>query len=118
MNLRVYHKGEVIMREGQPGHHFFVLESGECSIFKGTQDFTSTPKETIGPGTLFGDQALINHTPRVKSVVAKNDVEVLVLSRGKFERLLGSMQLLHEEHAKTDPRQIIAKFYQKGTKAG
>jgi CRP-like cAMP-binding protein len=118
MFMRVYHPGDIIMREGQPGHHFFILEAGECSVFQGTQDFNGSPKEIIYPGTLFGEQALLDRSPRVKSVVATTEVEVLVLSRGKFERLLGPLSQLYEEHAKTDPRQIIAEFYSRGTKHG
>jgi CRP-like cAMP-binding protein len=111
LHLRVYHPGDVIVREGQLGHHFFILESGECQIFKGSQDFTGEPIAVLGMGALFGERALLDQVPRSASVIAKTDVELLVLSRGKFERLLGPMQNLHKEHSIADPRHTIANFF-------
>ncbi len=47
-------------------------------------------------GNLFGERALLKNEPRAASVTAVTEVEVLVLSRGKFERLLGSMDDLQQ----------------------
>jgi len=40
------------------------------------------------------------------------------MNRKRFERLLGPLSLLHQQHYKTDPRKMIADFYRHGDKRG
>ena len=65
---------------------------------------TSSPRFEVRlhAGNLFGERALLTKETRAASVTAVTEVEVLVLSRGKFERLLGSMDDLQQSGAPRD----------------
>merc|ERR1719453_902403 len=52
------------------------------------------------------------------TVTALEETEILVLSRSKFERLLGPLSLLQSLHYNADPRKTIADFYRSGNKLG
>merc|ERR1711924_491347 len=61
-------------------------------------------------GDLFGELALLGEQPQAASVTAGNRVEALVLSRKKFERLLGSLSQLHKSWYLTDSPAIPSLF--------
>ena len=58
--------GDFLFQEGEKGDKMFVLLEGEVDIFLG--DFVL---ETAGPGSLLGEMALIDDSPRTANAVAK-----------------------------------------------
>ncbi len=48
----------------------------------------------MSAGEYFGEMALLNHEARKAHVIAVGEVECLVLQRGAFERLLGSLEVI------------------------
>ncbi|PFH60408.1 hypothetical protein XA68_11030 [Ophiocordyceps unilateralis] len=81
--------GEVIIREGDPGHAFYLLESGEATAYKG--DPTNQVRQ-YKKGDFFGELALLNDAPRAASVAASTDVKVATLGKSAFQRLLGPVE--------------------------
>ena len=83
--LRTFHKGEAIVREGEPGEHFFVIRWGGAAV---TRTLSDGRVETIDykyPGDHFGEGALINNAPRGATVTAaKEATEVLAIGRETF----------------------------------
>lgn len=79
--------GDTIIHEGDPGHSFYLLESGEAAAYKGTEKVLSYNK-----GDFFGELALLNDAPRAASVVAVTDVKVATLGKNAFQRLLGPVE--------------------------
>src|SRR6516162_1155444 len=57
---------DFLFQEGEKGDKMYVLLEGEIDIFLG--DFVL---ETAGPGSLIGEMALIEDSPRTASAVAK-----------------------------------------------
>ncbi|POR34616.1 cAMP-dependent protein kinase regulatory subunit [Tolypocladium paradoxum] len=81
--------GEIIIKEGDPGHSFYLLESGEADAYKGE------PNNKVlhyKKGDFFGELALLNDAPRAASVVASSDVKVASLGKNAFQRLLGPVE--------------------------
>lgn len=81
--------GDIIIREGDPGHAFYLLESGEADAYKGE------PENRVlhySKGDFFGELALLNDAPRAASVVAASDVKVASLGKNAFQRLLGPVE--------------------------
>lgn len=81
--------GELIIKEGDPGHSFYLLESGEADAYKGD------PHNKVlhyKKGDFFGELALLNDAPRAASVVASSDVKVATLGKSAFQRLLGPVE--------------------------
>ena len=90
----VYHKGDYIIREGEMGDVFYILEEGTCVALK-TIEPGKAPIEVkqYTLGEYFGERALIKGEPRYSSIVATSEtVIVLSLDRFSFNRLLGPIE--------------------------
>lgn len=84
-----YPQGHVIIKEGDPGHSFYLLESGEAYAYKGDP---SNKVLEYKKGDFFGELALLNDAPRAASVVASSEVKVATLGKNAFQRLLGPVE--------------------------
>ncbi|KAL2159704.1 hypothetical protein VTH06DRAFT_2273 [Thermothelomyces fergusii] len=81
--------GHTIIREGDPGHSFYLLESGEAVAYRSGND---TPVKHYKKGDFFGELALLNDAPRAASVVSQTEVKVARLGKSAFQRLLGPVE--------------------------
>lgn len=81
--------GEVIIKEGDPGHSFYLLESGEAEAYKGD---AKNKVLHYKKGDFFGELALLNDAPRAASIVASTEVKVASLGKNAFQRLLGPLE--------------------------
>ena len=68
-NERSFSAGQKIALEGEGGLMFFVVESGELSV-----EVHGESVSTMGPGSSFGEIALIDRRPRTATVTAVTDV--------------------------------------------
>ena len=84
LQLRVFQDGEAIMREGEEGDFFYIIEEGEVSV---TEKGTEVARR--GAGDYVGEQALLNNAPRIATVAAVGEVITLEMSRERFQRLFG-----------------------------
>ena len=76
-------EGKVLTREGESGWEFFVVAAGTATARRGNRKVA-----TIGPGSFFGEMALIDQGPRSATVTADTDMHLLVLSSRSFSELL------------------------------
>ncbi|CAK7273010.1 hypothetical protein SEPCBS119000_005423 [Sporothrix epigloea] len=81
--------GASIIREGDPGHSFFLVESGEADVFKAGTD---KPVKHYQKGDFFGELALLNDAPRAATIVARTEIKVATLGKSAFQRLLGPVE--------------------------
>lgn len=91
-----YHKGDYIIKEGEMGDVFYILEQGECSATKTLEPGKAeTDIKEYKEGDYFGERALIKGEPRYANIVAKSEiVKVISLDRDSFKRLLGPIEEL------------------------
>ena len=75
--------GEFLFREGQKGDKMYVVLEGNLDVFLG--DFVL---ETAGPGSLLGEMALIDDSPRTANVVAKTPSKLAQIDRRRFHFLV------------------------------
>ena len=75
--------GTVLVREGEMGDAFYVIVSGQAEV-----DRSGDIVATIGPGSFFGDLALLDKAPRNATVTAKTDMELIVLGQREFSAML------------------------------
>lgn len=80
---RKYKKGETIVKEGEQAVAFFVLSKGKVEVTKGA-GAKKQKLNTLAPGSVFGEQALLDGEHRDATVSAIEDSECLVLSRWDF----------------------------------
>jgi CRP-like cAMP-binding protein len=101
-------KGKVIVRQGDPGRECFVIADGRARATmrgKGTA--------VLGPGSFFGEMALLDQGPRSATVMAETDMHLLVLGSRQFSALINEvptvavriMQGLAERLRAAEPRQ-------------
>lgn len=100
MELKVFKKGEIIIKKGDIGDTFYVITSGTVFVNeKGQEKRQSIYANTslLGKGHAFGERSLITNEVRSATVVTNSDIcEVLCLKRGDFETILGSLEGLRE----------------------
>lgn len=81
----VFDKGAVVIRQGDVGEQFFMIESGEADVVKDGEGVIAR----LGKGDYFGESALINDAPRNATVQAATRLKVATLGKRAFVRLLG-----------------------------
>ncbi|KAL7540936.1 hypothetical protein ACHAXR_010487 [Thalassiosira sp. AJA248-18] len=87
-----YEAGHIIVREGEPGDIFYMIDSGSVDVLiKAKGD---APVVTLTSGQFFGELALLSNDVRTASCVAKTDVKCHILMRNDFNLLLGDLQSL------------------------
>ena len=81
--------GAVLFSEGDPGDAFFLTAHGSFGAFVTSQTADAQHRvNTFGPGDPFGELALLGDHPRIATVRADTDGEVLRLERARFLALL------------------------------
>lgn len=97
--------GQAIFRQGDLGNQVYVIVSGEAEV---VQDL-GTGETTIArlqPGQFFGEMALIRHAPRVATVRALTDLDVLVMQRGAFLSLFTHLPVLRQNFERVAQERI------------
>jgi CRP-like cAMP-binding protein len=86
---RTFKVGEVIFREGEPGHTMFVVRGGEVRISKHVRGGERV-LATLGPGEFFGEMAVLSGRPRTATATAVTALTVLELDEKRFEAMIHS----------------------------
>ena len=76
-------EGRVLAREGDTGQEFFVIVNGHASA-----TVSGAEVGVLGPGSFFGEMALLDGGPRVATVTATSAMDLLVLTQSEFDSLL------------------------------
>ena len=76
--------GEMVIEQGEPGDDFYAVKSGKLGVVRDGEEIAS-----LGPGSYFGEVALLLDTPRTASVVTVTPVRAYRLHREGFDRFLG-----------------------------
>lgn len=85
-----FRPGDAIIRQGEMGDRFYVIESGEVEIVHQKPGQPETRLGTRTAGDSFGELALVKHSPRTATVRCVTPVNVLVFKRADFQALVGS----------------------------
>jgi CRP/FNR family cyclic AMP-dependent transcriptional regulator len=82
---RRFPSGETIIKEGSGGAAFFVIESGEATVFIGGK-----PRSTLKQGDFFGEIALIDEGPRMATITAASEMLCYGITFWDFRPLVES----------------------------
>jgi hypothetical protein len=82
--------GQEIVRQGEPGELFFVIESGSVEVIHDGE-----LAATLGPGDYFGEIALLQEVPRVATCIARTPTRLYELDREVFISAVSGHALTH-----------------------
>jgi len=82
---KLYHDGDIIVRQGEEGNCMYVIQRGEVEVLlkKGDKDVRVA---VLGEGDFFGEMALFGREVRSATVRAKGEVTALTLEKKSFLR--------------------------------
>ena len=80
--------GKVIIKEGDAGNVFYMVEEGSVDV-SAAGEFVRTMEQ----GAFFGEQALLNDAPRSATCTAKTKCTLLAMARENFEKLFGKLKV-------------------------
>jgi CRP/FNR family cyclic AMP-dependent transcriptional regulator len=87
---RRFPKGSVIMMQGERGDAVYLLAEGQVKVLLIGEDGREVILSVLGPGSFFGEMALLDDEPRSAHVVAMEDSLLLLLRREDFQARLRS----------------------------
>ncbi len=80
---RVFQPGDVLMHEGAPSTHLFLVQDGELAVYRGQELLT-----LLGSGDYVGEMGLFDGEPASATVVAQQLTNCLILDGQEFHKLL------------------------------
>lgn len=83
-------KGQVIIREGDPGDYFYLIKHGRCQVSRrppGDGD-TEVVFDHMEDGDSFGEDALVSGNPRNATITMLTDGSLMRLSKARFDQLM------------------------------
>jgi putative peptide zinc metalloprotease protein len=92
-----YAPGQVIIRQGDKGDKFYIIEQGSVEVMKRDERGVTEIVAHLGRGDYFGELALLRDAPRNATCRATVPTEVLSLSREDFGQLVKSRFALRQK---------------------
>ncbi|KAJ1665655.1 hypothetical protein IW140_003124 [Coemansia sp. RSA 1813] len=84
-----YGDNETIVKQGDPGDNFFLIETGTVRVYKTDSDGVTREYPSLSQGGYFGELALLDNQPRQATLVAGSRTKCARMSKDAFDRLLG-----------------------------
>ena len=86
LEKRFYQPGEIILHQGEPVNHLFMVASGQVSIFANGAE---KPAVSMGSGEFFGEIELLGHEKAIATVRAglQGPLELALLPKERFYEL-------------------------------
>ena len=91
--------GELIFQEGQPGEVMYVVQEGQVELLRQGHLF-----ETVGPGGILAELALIDPTAQSATARAKTDCKLVPINQTRFK-----VQVHHYPYFALQVMQVMAK---------
>lgn len=79
-NTERYRAGEVIFRQGYPGDHAYIVQSGEVAIIKEHDDGSREQLAILKAGEMFGEIAVMDDVNRTATAQAHTDCVLQIMA--------------------------------------
>jgi CRP/FNR family cyclic AMP-dependent transcriptional regulator len=108
--LRVFDRGEYILRQGDSADSMYVIVTGTVKVFSVDADDPDREVilKTLGPGEFFGELPLFDHEPRSASVAALERCHLQILSYRAFQRAISGSPDIAQKVMETLARRLRA----------
>ena len=85
MNMRIFHKDEVVFRQGDESRTMFEIQSGRIGIYANYRTEKEKQLAVFGKGETFGEMGMIENLPRSATAVAlEDDTRVEEINAAEF----------------------------------
>jgi CRP-like cAMP-binding protein len=89
-NEKSFHRGSLMFIEGETSTEMYIIKNGRIRILK--QEGESTIElAVLGPGSVLGELALLDHQPRTATAQVVEDVTAVVVDDDLFTRTLAAI---------------------------
>jgi cAMP-dependent protein kinase regulator len=116
-SVRSFARGEAIVREGEKGASWFLIEEGEVDVQTTDPAGHDLILARLGPGEFFGEVAVLTGRPRTATIVARDEVTVIEISRQDLDNIAAThpevrsvLQRFYEERAQATVAKVIARM--------
>lgn len=92
---RPYAPGELVVKKGEGGHEFFIVQHGEVAVVLETEG-TEIEVARLSEGSFFGEMSVMTGQPRTASVRTMVDTQLLVVDRNSLQEVLDNNPELAE----------------------
>ena len=94
----VYEPGAVVVRQGEPGEHFYIITGGRAEVCVEQPDGRTLPVDRLAAGQYFGEMALVGRGRRRATVRAADEpLSVVALDEATFGQLVAESPGLRAE---------------------
>ncbi len=80
--------GETVVRQGDEGRRFYLVEAGALDVILTSEDGLRLPVARLGPGSHFGEMSLLGGTPVSADVVASEPSILYAAAPEEFDELI------------------------------
>jgi CRP-like cAMP-binding protein len=87
LNRQQFHKGKPVFSAGDAATCAYLIQSGHIDIVVGKGD-DAVVIDTLGPGEIFGEMALLDDGVRSAGAFARDSVTCIVITRSEFQKHL------------------------------
>lgn len=107
--MRRERAGATIIRQGDPADWFYILARGEVDVVNHHPGGKDILLASLGPGDYFGEVGLVHDQPRMATVRARTDVEMMTLDREAFRDLLSQSEQTSQQIASVISERLAAE---------
>lgn len=120
LHEREYLAGEVIFDEGEEGQAIYIVAAGDVLICRPGQGAADPAGHIaqLGPGTFFGELALLDDSPRSAQARAETACRLIVFFRDDFVGLLDTHARISSKISRELARHLGARMRDKALVAG
>jgi CRP-like cAMP-binding protein len=91
MRDETYVRGELIVREGEPGHELYLLLEGEVEVWAGWGGPNPKLLNRLSAVSSFGEMAVLDDETRTATIVVAKDARVASLAGDRLKDLVFTM---------------------------
>ena len=85
-------EGKEIVREGGFSNHFYAIEDGSAKVERDGEELAQ-----LGPGDVFGEQGLLEHSQRAATVTSTAPVRLIKIEHWELSRMKKAMPEAYDE---------------------
>ncbi|MEW5951802.1 MAG: mechanosensitive ion channel [Elusimicrobia bacterium] len=101
LEISPFHKGEIIMNQGESADSFYIICSGQVDIIlsSSSNSFENKVIKTLGSGDFFGEMGLLTGEPRTATAVSNDETLCYRISKKGFSSIISSRPQIAESVA-------------------